>query len=485
MTAPRPADAVPADGAPPRVPTTTPAPASRPAPADPWPAPAAAGPVRGTVRLPGSKSLTNRLLVLAAVADGPCVLHGALASRDTALMRGALEALGARCEDRPDGVLVVTPLPVGEPLAEEAHVDCGLAGTVMRFVPALAALRPGVVVVDGDPGARVRPMAPLLAGLEQTGTRVEPLGEPGLLPVRLTTGTALGDEAAVDASDSSQFLSGLLLSAARRPGGLTLRHTGERVPSPEHVAMTVAFLREHGVRVDEPAPGVWRVHPGPVPAFEAHVEPDLSNAGPFLAAAAVTGGEVSVPDWPARTTQIGDRWREILPAFGADVAFSPAPGDPSRGTLTVTGGVDGEGRPRVSGAGDVADTAELAPTAAALALLAEGPTRLSGIGHLRGHETDRLAALAAEAARFGVDVVEGADALDFPGTAAGGAPAAAEARTYEDHRMATFAAVVGLRAPGTRVRDVATTAKTMPDFPALWEGLVAPPAAAADRGADA
>lgn len=468
-----------------RTPRTTPAAASRPAPADPWPAPAAAGPVRGTVRLPGSKSLTNRLLVLAAVADGPCVLHGALASRDTALMRGALEALGARCEDRADGALMVTPLPVGEPLTGEVPVDCGLAGTVMRFVPALAALRPGVVVVDGDPGARVRPMAPLLAGLEQTGTRVEHLGEPGFLPVRLTTGGALGDTAAVDASGSSQFLSGLLLTAARRPDGLTVRHTGERVPSPEHVAMTVAFLRGHGVRVDEPAPGVWRVHPGPVPAFEAHVEPDLSNAGPFLAAAAVTGGEVSVPDWPASTTQIGDRWRRILPAFGAEVTFSPDPGDPARGTLTVTGGVDGGGRPRVAGAGEVADTAELAPTVAALALLAAGPTRLSGIGHLRGHETDRLAALAAEAARFGVDVAEGPDALDFPGTAAGGAPSAAQVHTYEDHRMATFAAVVGLRAPGTTVRDVATTAKTMPDFPALWEGLVAPSAGAADRGEDA
>lgn len=451
---------------------------------DPWPAPAAAAPVQGTVRLPGSKSLTNRALVLAALADGPSVLHGVLDSRDARLMRGALEALGARCTDRADGAVEVAPLPVGVPLEGPVEIDCGLAGTVMRFVPAVAVLRPGTVTLDGDVGARLRPMAPLLEGLAQTGTAVEFLGEPGFLPVRLTTpprpdGDAAADatpvapdEAAVDASDSSQFLSGLLLSAARRPGGLVLRHTGARVPSPEHVAMTVAQLREHGVRVDAPEPGLWRVHPGPVRAREERIEPDLSNAGPFLAAAVVTGGSVSVPDWPASTTQIGDRWREILPAFGAEVAFAPER-DGARGTLTVTGTLDAASRPRVTGAGELADTGELAPTVAALALLASGPTRLTGIGHLRGHETDRLAALAAESARFGVAVEERADALGFPGTDASGPLSPAEARTYHDHRMATFAAVVGLAVPGTTVRDVATTAKTLPDFPGLWRALVA------------
>lgn len=467
-------------------PTPPPSPTTPPAAVpDPWPAPAAAGRVSGTVRLPGSKSLTNRLLVLAALAAGPSTLHGAPDSRDTRLMREALTALGAGFEHAPDGTLRVTPLPVGEPLGHEAggevRIDCGLAGTVMRFIPAVAALRPGRTLLDGDPGARRRPMGPLVAALRALGVEVTELGEPGRLPLRLDTPALSPDspaEVAVDAEGSSQFLSALLLAAAARPGGLTVRHTGARVPSPEHVAMTVTVLRERGVRVDDSTPGVWHVRPGSLAGFTAAVEPDLSNAGPFLAAAAVTGGRVSVPDWPARTTQIGDRWRRILPAFGAAVELRMDREDRRRGTLTVTGGTHADGSPRVTGAGEVADTAELAPTVAALALLAEGPTALTGIGHLRGHETDRLTALAAEAERFGVRIEEGAERLDFPGTDASGPLSSAEARTYHDHRMATFAAVVGLRVPGTSVQDVATTAKTLPDFPALWADLVAPGAEA-------
>ena len=447
-----------------------------------WPAPAARVPVRGTVRLPGSKSLTNRHLVLAAVAAGPSTLRGALVSRDTALMRSALEALGARFEELADGGLRVHPLPVGDPLPGEAAVDCGLAGTVMRFVPFVAALRPGRVRFDGDAGARVRPMAPVLDALRQLGVDVVEVGEPGMLPFTLHTPAdaatvAAGariPEAAVDAGASSQFLSGALLAAAAMPAGLRLRHTGAAVPSPEHVGMTVAVLRSLGADVADAAPGAWTVAPGRIAAHEAAIEPDLSNAGPFLAAAVATGGSVTVPDWPTRTTQIGDRWRRILPRFGASVALTVDRTDRSRATLTVTGASHADGTPDVTGAGEVADTAELAPTVAALALLAQGPTRLTGIGHLRGHETDRLAALTAEAARFGVSVQEGPDALGFPGTDASGPPTPAVAQTYHDHRMATFAAVVGLRAPGTRVVDVATTAKTLPDFPAMWTRLVAP-----------
>lgn len=471
-----------------------------------WPAPAARGPVRGTVRLPGSKSLTNRHLVLAAVADGPVTLRGALVSRDSALMRAALESLGARFEDLPDGGLRVHPLPLGKPLEGEVEVDCGLAGTVMRFVPFVAALRPGRVRFDGDAGARVRPMAPVIDVLRRLGVAVHEEGEPGLLPFTVHTppdaATVAGGpratedgvagahspgapvpEAAVDAGASSQFLSGALLAAAAMPRGLRLRHTGATVPSPEHVGMTVAVLRSLGVRVEQPDATSWTVAPGGIAAHEAAIEPDLSNAGPFLAAAAVTGGSVTVPDWPTRTTQIGDRWRRILPAFGASVALTVDRTDRSRAALTVTGGTRPDGTPLITGAGEVADTAELAPTVAALALLAEGPTRLTGIGHLRGHETDRLAALAVESARFGVEVDEQADALGFPGTDASGPLTPAAAQTYHDHRMATFAAVVGLRVPGTAVVDVATTAKTMPDFPAMWTSLVAPAAGADEAGA--
>ncbi|WP_431607126.1 3-phosphoshikimate 1-carboxyvinyltransferase [Micrococcus lylae] len=465
---------------------------------DPWPAPYAAHPVEGTVELPGSKSLTNRWLVLAAIASGPCTLHGVLRSRDTDLMRAALTALGAGFTDGPEGALHVTPLPVGEPLPAPVEVDCGLAGTVMRFLPLVAALRPGTVRLDGDPGARVRPMGATVQALRGLGVHVTEEGEPGRLPLTLTvpdllpddgprlgasptgasagSGTAAADGTSrvleLDASESSQFLSAALLSACAYPGGLTARHAGATVPSPEHVGMTLAALTEVGVPAEALDARTFAV-PGARPRpFAMTVEPDLSNAGPFLAAAAVTGGTVRIPRWPAETTQIGQRWRDILPAFGARVEFIPDAEDPAHGVLEVCGGRDAAGDPVVCGAGEVPDTAELAPTVAALALLAEGPTQLTRIGHLRGHETDRLAALTAEAARFGVHVSQGADRLDFPGSGAAGDLTPAEARTYHDHRMATFAAVVGLAVPGTTVRDVGTTAKTMPDFPAMWEALV-------------
>ena len=463
---------------------------------DPWPAPTAPGRVVGSVRVPGSKSLTNRHLVLAALTDGPTVLRGALRSRDADLMRAALETLGARFEELADGALRVHGLPVGEPLPHPVRIDCGLAGTVMRFVPFVAALRPGVVHIDGDPEARARPMGATVSALRQLGVQVAELGEPGRLPLTLVVphrdASATGPaEVAIDASASSQFLSGALLSGWRLPGGLTLRHTGARVPSPEHVAMTVRLLAEHGITTTQPDGQTWRLcctaaarpvesggttarPPGSDGAErpgERVIEPDLSNAGVFLAAAAVTGGRASVPNWPAATTQIGARWPAILEAFGARVEHTVTD---ATGVLTVHGPVDAAGRPRLRGAGELADTAELAPTVAALALLAEGPTSLTGIGHLRGHETDRLAALAAEAARFGVSVREGADRLDFPGTRVSGAPRPATAQTYRDHRMATFAAILGLAVPGTHVVDVGTTAKTMPDFPARWTRLVDP-----------
>lgn len=457
-----------------------------------WPAPAARGPVRGTVRLPGSKSLTNRHLVLAAIAQGPSTVQGGLLARDTALMRTALESLGARVEELPDGGLRIHPLPLGEPLTGEVAVDCGLAGTVMRFVPFVAALRPGRVRFDGDAGARLRPMAPVLEALRQLGVRVLEEGEPGRLPFIVHTpadastvaGGAHGEvpAVAIDAGASSQFLSGALLAAAGMPRGLRLRHTGAAVPSPEHVAMTVGVLRGLGVDATQTAPGDWTVAPGRITGHRAVIEPDLSNAGPFLAAAVVTAGSVTVPDWPTRTTQIGDRWRRILPQFGAGVALTVDRTDRSRGTLTVTGAARPDGTPHVTGAGEVADSAELAPTVAALALLAEGPTRLTGIGHLRGHETDRLAALTSEAARLGVTVEEDAEALGFPGTDVSGPPSPAVMQTYRDHRMATFAAVVGLRVPGTEVVDVATTDKTLPDFPQLWTELVAPAGTTGQEG---
>jgi 3-phosphoshikimate 1-carboxyvinyltransferase len=421
-----------------------------------WPAPTARGPLDATVEVPGSKSLTNRYLVLAALADGPGRLRGALRSRDTLLMAQALRDLGARIEDDPraPGDWLVTPAAQAGP----ATVDCGLAGTVMRFLPAVAALADGAVRFDGDAGARVRPMGPVLAALRDLGVDVTEHGEPGHLPFTITgRGSLRGGSVDVDASASSQFVSGLLLTGARFDEGLTVRHTGRTLPSLPHIEMTVAVLRDAGVVVDDSVPTVWRVEPGPVAAREVRVEPDLSNAAPFLCAALLAGGTVRVPGWPAETTQPGGLLPGILEQMGATTRVE---GD----VLAVTGtgtvrGVDL----------DLHAAGEIAPTLAALAVFGDGPTRLRGIAHLRGHETDRLAALVGEITRLGGQAEQTSDGLVItPRPLHGGT-----VRTYADHRMATFGALLGLVVPGVLVEDVATTAKTIPDFPGLWDGMLA------------
>ncbi|SHG45754.1 3-phosphoshikimate 1-carboxyvinyltransferase [Streptoalloteichus hindustanus] len=422
-----------------------------------WAAPTADGPVRATVRVPGSKSITNRALLLAALADGPALLRAPLRSRDTELMAAALRALGAEVADRVDGgedAWLVTPGPLRGP----ATVDCGLAGTVMRFVPPAAALADGEVRFDGDPRARERPMGTVLDALRALGAEVTPAGEnPAGLPFVLRgRGGLAGGEVTIDASASSQFVSGLLLSGARYERGLTVRHSGPPVPSQPHIEMTVRMLRDQGVVVDDNTPDVWRVEPGPVRARDLTVEPDLSNATPFLAAAAVTGGEVRVPGWPERTTQAGDAIRGILTEMGCDVEL--------RGRALV---VRGPGALRGVDV-DLRDVGELTPTVAALAALADGPSRLRGIAHLRGHETDRLAALAAEIGGLGGDAEETEDGLVIrPRPLRGGGW-----RAYADHRMATAGAIIGLVVPGVAVDDVASTGKTIPDFPGMWAAML-------------
>lgn len=453
-----------------------------------WPPPLFTGEpgARATVRIPGSKSLTNRYLLLAAMADSPSVVHAPLHSRDSLLMIKALEALGARFEsletDSPFGPdLRVTPIDFSSATPRYSTIDCGLAGTVMRFVPALAALLPGEFGFDGDAHARKRPMAPLLDGLRQLGVDVPCEGDqadalpftvqsPGLAqhPVE---GSAI-PEVCIDASASSQFVSAFLLVAPRLPQGLVIRHVGEAVPSVPHIEMTVETLRELGVRVESsPEQYTWVVHPGAIRGFEKTIEPDLSNAGPFLAAATVTGTSVTIPDWPAPagdgqpgTTQGGDMWRELLPAVGATVSYS------EKG-LTVTGSpAVGCEREYVF---DLARCGELAPTLAAICALLPARTELRGIAHLRGHETDRLKALRVEINRLGGSAHELDDGLviDAPVQRAA-TNAAVTVRTYEDHRMATFAAVLGLRVPGVVVENIATTAKTLPDFVGLWNNML-------------
>ncbi len=420
---------------------------------DPWPAPRARGPVDVAVTLPGSKSLANRALLLAGVADGPSVVRRALRSRDTLLMASALTALGSAVDTSGDD-WAVTP---GQ-FDRDAAVDCGLAGTVMRFVPPVAGLSSGTVAFDGDPHMRSRPVGEVLTALRSLGVEVDDEGRGGLPFTIRGTGAVRGGTVVIDASASSQFVSALLLAGARFDEGVDVRHEGKPVPSLPHIDMTVAVLRDHGVEIDDSGPNRWTVAPGPVKPVDHVIEPDLSNAAPFLALAAVTGGSVTVRDWPRSTTQPGDRLREILALMGCEVSHDDA-------GLTVRG----PDRPgRLQGIDlDLHDEGELTPAVAALCALADGPSHLRGVGHIRGHETDRLAALAAELTGLGSDVEEHADGLTIrPAVLHGGTW-----HTYADHRMAHAGVVLGVAVDGVLVEDVATTAKTFPDFAGFWSGL--------------
>lgn len=419
-----------------------------------WPAPAASGPINWTQHIPGSKSITNRAYILAALADYPSVIENALHSRDTDLMAQALRSVGVTIRDT-DGAIHVEPgqLHGGE-------VECGLAGTIMRFVPPVAALADGTVVFDGDPQARVRPMSTILDALRTLGVAVE--GDS--LPFTVHgDGVPEGGVVEIDASGSSQFVSGLLLAAPRFRKGVTVRHTGGKLPSMPHIEMTVAMLRQAGVVVDE-SPNEWKVHPGPIQGRTWRIDPDLSNATPFLAAAAVTGGTVRVRDWPVETTQPGDAIRGILERMGCRVELIAAETGPGH-DLEVTGPEDGQLRGLRL---DMSDIGELTPTVAALAALASTESELLGIAHLRGHETDRLAALSTEINRIGGDCTELTDGLRIVPAPLGGGVW----HSYADHRMATAGAIIGLVVPGVEVEDIQTTSKTMPGFEHMWADMV-------------
>ncbi|MEU7896256.1 3-phosphoshikimate 1-carboxyvinyltransferase [Nonomuraea sp. NPDC049152] len=420
-------------------------------PAPLWPAPLASAPVTATVPLPGSKSVTNRALLLAALADGPGTVRQALRSRDADLMAAAMRSLGTELTPSNESASGVDWQVTPGPVSGGARIDVGLAGTVMRFVPPMAALADGEVFFDGDPHARTRPMGQILGALRALGAEVDN----DALPFTIR-GPIAGGEVTIDASASSQLISGLLLTAARFEKGITIRHEGPPVPSMPHIEMTVQMLRAAGVRVDDSESDVWRVEPGPIAAMDLIVEPDLSNAAPFLSAALITGGTVTIPGWPARTTQPGDKLRPLLTAMGATVSLTGE-------GLTVTGtgeiaGIDA----------DLHEVGELTPTIAALAALATSPSTLRGIAHLRGHETDRLAALVTEINRLGGDAEETADGLVVrPVKLHGGT-----FHSYADHRMATAGAVIGLAVPGVEVEDIATTGKTLPEFAQMWTEML-------------
>lgn len=416
-----------------------------------WPAPPRTSPCDLTVAIPGSKSLTNRALVLAAVADGPSRIGRPLVSRDTVLMAQALTRMGASIDSTDPAAWTVEPVAGGA--VEPVTIDCGLAGTVMRFAPAVAALGSASVTFDGDEQARKRPMGTTISGLRDLGVDVDD-HDTGSLPFTVTgTGTVAGGTLEIDASASSQFVSALLLVGPRFTEGLDLVHRGGPLPSQPHVDMTITELRRRGVQVNlDPATPRWSVRPGPVDGLDVEIEPDLSNAGPFVAAALVTGGRARIQHWPTRTDQAGDRWAEIVEAFGG-VARRDGDDLVIEGPTTLAG-VDL----------DLHDVGELTPVVAAVAALADGPSDLTGIAHLRGHETDRLAALAHEITALGGRVTELEDGLHVEPRALHGGTFA----TYHDHRMAHAAVVLGLRVPDLLVEDVATTAKTWADFPDVW-----------------
>ncbi|MEU7279688.1 3-phosphoshikimate 1-carboxyvinyltransferase [Streptomyces sp. NPDC045431] len=434
---------------------------SSPVPSDLWPAPHARGAVDATVTVPGSKSVTNRGLVLAALASEPGWLRRPLRSRDTLLMAEALRTLGVGIEEGvgPDGTGERWRIiPAG--LHGPATVDVGNAGTVMRFLPPVAALADGPVHFDGDPRSHERPLHGVIDALRALGARIDDDGR-GCLPLTVHGSGALdGGPVEIDASSSSQFVSALLLSAPRFNQGVEVRHTGSKLPSMPHIRMTVDMLRAVGAQVDEPEtggePNVWRVSPSALLGRDLTVEPDLSNAQPFLAAALVTGGRVTIPDWPSSTTQPGDALRRIFTEMGGSCELT------EQGlTFTGTGAIHGIDV-------DLSEVGELTPGIAAVAALADSPSTLRGVAHLRLHETDRLAALTKEINELGGDVTETADGLHIrPRPLHGGV-----FHTYDDHRMATAGSIIGLAVDGVLIENVATTAKTLPDFPQMWTGML-------------
>lgn len=417
-----------------------------------WPAPYRGNQaIDSSITIPGSKSVTNRALILAALSDSPSVLHKPLHSRDSALMIAGLKALGIDIQEAANGDLTITPAPLFGP----AQIDVGNAGTVMRFLPPVAAMAKGLIHFDGDERSHERPLGPVISALESLGVLIEH-GSRYSLPITINAnGQLQGGSVEVDATSSSQFISALLLVAPATKEGITVIHTGTSLPSLPHIEMTIQMLREKGVQVDV-GQNRWSVKPHVMQGMNSTIEPDLSNAAPFMAAAMISSGTLTIKDWPVKTTQPGDQLRDIFTQMGASVSRNG-----NDLSITGTGQIHGIDI-------DLHDVGELTPSIAALCALADSPSYLRGIGHLRLHETDRLAALAREINSLGGSVVEEPTALSIN-------PAPLHSgtfHTYEDHRLATAGAIIGLRVKGIEVENIETTKKTLPDFPKAWAQML-------------
>ena len=409
-------------------------------------------PVHATITIPGSKSVTNRALILSALAQTPSILHKPLRSRDTELMAQGLRSLGVAIEEKVDSngdeLWTIAPGPLFGP----ASIDVGNAGTVMRFLPPLAALARGLVNFDGDPRSHERPLGPVITALEKLGVSIDHKNRYALPLTINGSGSLKGGVIEIDASSSSQFVSALLLIGPAMKEGITVRHIGKSLPSQPHIDMTIEMLRLFGAVVDDSKDGEWRVEAGKLIGQDLVIEPDLSNAAPFMSMALVCGGSIIIRDWPRSTTQPGDALRDIFTRMGGSMEF-------------VSDGLKISGDGNIKGIDiDLHDVGELTPSIAAVAALANSPSSLRGIGHLRLHETDRLAALTKEINGLGGKVSEEESALHFqPSPLHSGA-----FHTYDDHRLATAGAVIGLRINGLEVENIETTRKTIPDFPVLW-----------------
>jgi len=412
-------------------------------------------PINSKITIPGSKSATNRALILAAIAKTPSRLRKPLSSRDADLMVKGLQSLGCNIEElkTEQGFdYQITPQKLSGP----TQIDVGNAGTVMRFLPPIASLATGLVHFDGDARSHERPLGPVIKALEQLGASIEH-GNKFRLPLTINgSGEIKGGEVEVDASASSQFISALMLLGPATKNGLTIKNIGETLPSMPHIEMTIQMLRQFGATV-EIGENSWTVASGDLLGQDLTIEPDLSNAAPFMAAAMICGGSVQILDWPKLTSQPGDQLRDIFKKMGATIEQSD------------------EGL-RISGSGningidiDLHDVGELTPSIAAVAALASSPSTLRGIAHLRLHETDRLAALANEINNLGGDVTEGPGELLIK-------PAKLVVsqifKSYEDHRMATAGAIIGLAVKDLVVENIETTKKTLPDFPGMWQEML-------------
>ena len=417
-----------------------------------WSAPfRASKPISGAINIPGSKSVTNRALVLSALASSPSTLRRGLRSRDTDLMIKALSSLGVKIEIEED-LWKITPAPLMGP----AGIDVGNAGTVMRFLPPLASLAKGLISFDGDLRSHQRPLGPVIKALESLGVSIEHQGRYSLPLVINGAGYITGGEVEIDASASSQFLSSLLLVAPLMKQGLRIKNVGKSLPSKPHIEMTIAMLAQYGAFVDTSIDNQWSVEPTTLSGVDLVIEPDLSNAAVFMAAPILCGGEVIIKDWPKKTTQPGDQLRQIFSEMGGEIDF-------------VDQGLRVRSSGQIRGIDiDLGDVGELTPVIAALASLADSPSYLRGIGHLRLHETDRLSALKNELTALGAEVLEEESALRIN-------PKPMKAgvfHTYEDHRLATAGALIGLAVQGVEVENIETTRKTITDFPALWSQLL-------------